>query len=154
MCRGMVGKVIDAGIRDASNMGAAMAPAAVDTLLRFFKAVGEPPEAYDLIITGDLGYEGGDILLELMYANGYDLRGRYSDCGQRIYNRKLQDVHGGGSGCGCSASVRAAELLPMLERGSLSRILFLATGALMSPTAVQQGESIPGVAHALSLYVE
>ena len=131
-----------------------MAPAAEDTLLRFFKSTKTTPDLYDLIVTGDLGYEGGDILCSLLEADGYPVRHRYTDCGQMIYNRRQQDVHGGGSGCGCSAVVLAAELLPRIERGELSRILFLSTGAMMSPDSIKQGRAIPAVAHLLELVHE
>ncbi len=145
------GRVIEKGIKDANNMGAAMAPAAADTLMRFFTAADKSPENYDLIVTGDLGFEGGDILCDLMRIEGYDIEERYTDCGRLIYDRKGQDVHGGGSGCGCSAVVLAAYLLPRLERGELRRILFLSTGAMMSPDSIKQGECIPAVAHLLEL---
>ena len=148
---GMAGKVRERGISDASNMGAAMAPAAEDTLMRFFKESGTVPLDYDLIVTGDLGFEGGAILCDLMRANGYPMDGNYTDCGQLIYNRNRQDVHGGGSGCGCSAVVLASYLLPRLVRGDLSRILFLATGAMMSPDSIKQGRAIPAVAHLLEI---
>ena len=138
--RGMPGRVIEKGISDVGNMGAAMAPAAADTLLRFFKATGERPENYDRIVTGDL-----------MRAQGYPMGDRYADCGGMIYHRKKQDVHGGGSGCGCSAVVLSAYLLPALLSGELSRILFLSTGAMMSPDSIKQGESIPAVAHLLQI---
>ena len=149
--RGMPGKVLDAGVKDAGNMGAAMAPAAMDTLIRFFQSTGERPGNYDLIVTGDLGFEGGDILCDLMLADGFDIKDRYADCGQLIYHRKKQDVHGGGSGCGCSAVVLASYLLPQLERGELERILFLSTGAMMSPDLIKQGKNIPSVAHLLEI---
>lgn len=149
--RGMPGRVIEKGISDVGNMGAAMAPAAADTLLRFFKATGGRPENYDRIVTGDLGYEGGTLLCDLMRAQGYPMGDRYADCGGMIYHRKKQDVHGGGSGCGCSAVVLSAYLLPALLSGELSRILFLSTGAMMSPDSIKQGESIPAVAHLLQI---
>ena len=152
--RGMVGKVRERGVSDAGNMGAAMAPSAEDTLLRFFQSTKTVPDQYDLIVTGDLGYEGGDILCSLLEADGYPIRNRYTDCGQMIYNRRRQDVHGGGSGCGCSAVVLAADLLPRMERGELSRILFLSTGAMMSPDSIKQGRAIPAVAHLLELVRE
>ena len=152
--RGMPGKAMEKGISDANNMGAAMAPAAEDTLVRFFKATESVPGDYDMIVTGDLGYEGGDILCELMRIAGFDMGDRYTDCGQRIYFRQGQDVHGGGSGCGCSAVVLAAELLPKLLRGELSRILFLSTGAMMSPDMIKQGQTIPAVAHLLEIVRE
>jgi len=149
--RGMPGRVIEKGINDANNMGAAMAPAAEDTLVRFFRATKTQPSDYDLIVTGDLGYEGGEILCELMRLAGYDLADRYSDCGTRIYFREDQDVHGGGSGCGCSAVVLSAELIPKLLGGAWERILFLSTGAMMSPDSIKQGQNIPAVAHLLQI---
>ena len=149
--RGMPGIVIEKGINDANNMGAAMAPAALDTLIRFFRATGERPESYDAIVTGDLGFEGGKILEELMEAEGYPMRDRYTDCGQLIYDREGQDVHGGGSGCGCSAIVLGAYLLPRLTSGEWERILFMPTGAMMSPDSLKQGQSIPAVAHLLEI---
>ncbi|MBQ1262162.1 MAG: stage V sporulation protein AD, partial [Clostridia bacterium] len=127
------------------------APAAADTLVRFFQATGRSPEGYDLIVTGDLGFEGGTLLCDLMRAQGYPLAERYADCGRMIYHRRAQDVHGGGSGCGCSAVLLSAHLLPSLQRGELSRILFLATGAMMSPDSIKQGGDIPAVAHLLEL---
>lgn len=149
--RGMPGKAMEKGVNDANNMGAAMAPAAEDTLIRFFRETATAPADYDLIVTGDLGYEGGTILCELMKADGFDLADRYTDCGQLIYYKTEQDVHGGGSGCGCSAVVLAADLLPKLERGELQRILFLSTGAMMSPDSIKQGQNIPAVAHLLEI---
>ena len=145
------GIVVEKGIRDAANMGAAMAPAAADTLLRFFAATGESPKNFDLIVTGDLGYEGGSILCELMHMEGVDISRVYNDCGMMIYARETQDTHAGGSGCGCSAAVLASYLLPRMERGELSRILIMGTGAMMSPQSIQQGEYIPAIAHLLML---
>lgn len=147
ICRGMPGIARERGINDPNNMGAAMAPAAEDTLLRFFRATHTSPTDYDRIVTGDLGFEGGDILCDLLRADGFPIRDRYADCGQLIYSREAQDVHGGGSGCGCSAVVLAAHILPKLQSGELSRILFLSTGAMMSPDSIKQGESIPAIAH-------
>jgi len=149
--RGLPGKVRERGINDVANMGAAMAPAAEDTLIRFFTATETRPDDYDLIVTGDLGYEGGSILCDLMRADGYPMGDRYTDCGMLIYHRKEQDVHGGGSGCGCSAVVLASHLLPQLESGALSRVLFLSTGAMMSPDSIKQGQNIPAVAHLLEI---
>lgn len=143
----MAGIVVEKGINDASNMGAAMAPAALNTLCRYFSESGRAPEEFDLIVTGDLGHEGGSILCELMVAEGFDIRDRYNDCGVMIYDRQAQDKHAGGSGCGCSAVVLASHLLPRIERGELRRILFMGTGAMMSPASLQQGMAIPGVAH-------
>ena len=147
----MPGIVVEKGISDASNMGAAMAPAVLDTLVRYFEESGTVPADYDLIVTGDLGYEGGAILCEMMLAEGYDIRNRYNDCGMMIYSRGAQDKHAGGSGCGCAAVVTASYLLPKLERGELRSILLIATGAMMSPASVMQGESIPAVAHLVHL---
>jgi len=147
----MPGIVVEKGIRDANNMGAAMAPAAADTLLRFFKETNTVPTDYDLIATGDLGYEGGAILLDLMRGNGVEMADVYNDCGMMIYSRSTQDTHAGGSGCGCSAAVLASYLLPKLENGELKKILLLGTGAMMSPQAIKQGEYIPAVAHLVCL---
>ena len=150
--RGMPGIVVDKGVSDPNNMGAAMAPAALDTLMRFFRATGTSPADYDRIVTGDLGYEGGKLLCELMRLEGYEIEDRYDDCGRMIYFRNEQDVHGGGSGCGCAASVLAAELLPRLLRSDgMRRILFLPTGAMMSPDSIKQGQSIPAVSHLLEI---
>lgn len=151
ICEALPGIVVEKGINDASNMGAAMAPAAADTLLRYFRESGRLPQDFDQIITGDLGWEGGSILCELLLAEGLDIRDRYNDCGMMIYERKKQDMHAGGSGCGCSAVVLASHLLPRLERGIFHRILFLGTGAMMSPASIQQGLAIPAVAHLLHL---
>ena len=148
---GMAGIVLDRGVNDANNMGAAMAPAAADTLTRYLQATNTSPADYDAIVTGDLGFEGGTLLGDLLRAEGIDISDRYNDCGRMIFAREEQDVHGGGSGCGCAAVVLAAHLLPMLESGSLHRMLFLATGAMMSPDSIKQGQSIPGVAHLLCL---
>ncbi len=147
----MAGIVIDKGVTDANNMGAAMAPAAVSTLTRYFKATKTTPDDFDMILTGDLGWEGGSILCELMSIEGYDIKKRYNDCGMLIYDRAAQDMHSGGSGCGCSAVVLASYIIPKLARGELSDILLLGTGAMMSPSSVLQGLSIPAVAHLVRL---
>lgn len=149
--RGMVGIPRDSGVRDAANMGGAMALAAADTLLRFFKESGSLPSDYDRILSGDLGYEGGAILCDLLQAEGIDLRTRYSDCGQLIFDRERQDVHSGGSGCGCAAVTLGGYLLPRLWDGIEKRVLFLPTGALMSPDSIKQGRTIPAVAHLVEL---
>lgn len=149
--RCVIGRVQDSGVADATNMGAAMAPAALDTLCRFFKQTRMTPEDYDLILTGDLGFEGGDILCSLMQAEGYVINSVYNDCGRMIYDRVRQDVHGGGSGCGCSAVVLSAHILSKIKRGELSRILFMATGAMMSPDSLKQGERVLAVAHLLEI---
>ena len=146
-----VGRVQDLGVTDMNNMGAAMAPAAADTLHRFFTDTGTQPAEYDLITTGDLGLVGSRLCRELMAKKGMPLGDNYTDCGLLLFDRERQDVHAGGSGCGCSASVLCSHLLPRMERGELKRLLFAPTGALMSPTSSQQGESIPGICHVLLL---
>ena len=148
---GMAGIVVDRGVSDANNMGAAMAPAAVSTLCRYFASSGTSPQDYDLIVTGDLGWEGGRILCDLMSAEGYDIRKPYNDCGMMIFSQSAQDTHCGGSGCGCSAVVLGGYLLPRVQRGDIRKMLFMATGALMSPDALKQGQSIPAVAHLLCI---
>jgi len=146
------GIAIDGGIKDANNMGAAMAPAAADTLLRFFEESKESPLDYDLILTGDLGYEGSDILHTLTYKNGLDIKKIHNDCGRIIYDRERQDVHSGGSGCGCSGIVFGAYILKRLRCGELKKILLLPTGALMNPASIQQGQSILGISHLLKIH--
>lgn len=150
----MPGIVIEKGISDASNMGAAMAPAAADTILRYFRESEHTLEHFDMIATGDLGKEGGDILCELLLSEGLDIRKIYRDCGVMIYDRERQDKHAGGSGCGCSATVLASYLCPALSRGELSDILVIGTGAMMSPSSIQQGQAIPAVAHLVHLSAE
>ncbi|MEA5014742.1 MAG: stage V sporulation protein AD [Candidatus Limiplasma sp.] len=147
-----MGRVIDLGIKDANNMGAAMAPAAADTLCALFRDTRTTPKDYDLILTGDLAMVGHDLLMELMEEHGYPLEDhRYTDCGLEIFDREAQDMHAGGSGCGCSATVFNGHFLPLLAQGKYQKIIFMATGALMSPTSSQQGESIPCIAHAIVL---
>ena len=128
-----------------------MAPSAADTLLRYFNECGYSPNNFDLIVTGDLGEEGGSILCELLLSEGLDIREQYRDCGTLIYDCKAQDKHAGGSGCGCSAVVLSAYLLPMLQSGDAENILLIGTGAMMSPSSILQGASIPAVAHLLYL---
>ncbi len=140
------GCIVDRGITDANNMGAAMAPAAADTLERYFQAGHDPSES-DLIVTGDLGREGSGILADLLLAKGYDIRKNHADCGTMIFDLQASDTHAGGSGCGCSAVVLAADLLEKIGRGELSDILFIGTGALMNTLALNQGQSIPGIGH-------
>lgn len=142
----MAGRMIDGGITDAANMGAAMAPAAADTLLRYFAESGDTPDAYDAIVTGDLGREGSAILSDLLSLRSLSLGNRHRDCGVMLYDPSYQDVHAGGSGCGCIASVFCAHFLPRLLSGEMKRILLMATGALMSPSSIQQGGSIIGIA--------
>ena len=143
-----IGKVVDLGINDANNMGAAMAPACCDTLLAHLEDTGSAPSDFDLIVSGDLGKFGAEMLFSLCAQHGVDLSGRHIDCGDRMYHPD-QNYNCGGSGAGCSAVTLAGYLLPMLEHGDCSRILFLATGALMSPTSGLQGETIPAIAHAI-----
>ena len=145
------GIVVEKGVCDASNMGAAMAPAAADTLLRYFRHSGCSVSEFDLIVTGDLGAEGGSILCELLLSENLDIRAVYNDCGKMIYDLKKQDKHAGGSGCGCSAAVLASYILPLLERGDLRDVIFVGTGAMMSPSSIQQGQAIPAVAHLIRL---
>lgn len=145
------GEIEDLNIKDANNMGAAMAPAAAGTLLNFFKDTETKPDDYDIIFTGDLGYVGTNLLYELLERKGIDIRCRHSDCGTLIFDREKQDVHAGGSGCGCSASVLCSYIMHRLENGDFGNILFISTGALMSPTSSFQGESIPGIAHLLNI---
>ncbi|MBR4080255.1 MAG: stage V sporulation protein AD [Clostridia bacterium] len=146
-----IGRIVDMSIKDANNMGAAMAPAAADTLARHFADTGRTCADYDLILSGDLGRVGHDVLLELMQQQGVPLDpARYDDCGLRIFVPG-QDTHCGGSGCGCSAVVLAGQILRQMQAGALRRVLFMATGALLSTTTSQQGDSIPGIAHAIAL---
>ena len=144
------GKVVDKGIKDAANMGAAMAPAAYSTLSAHFQDTGRKPSDYDLIVTGDLGQLGRDIVADWFHRDGMDLK-NFNDCGTLIYDLEGQDVHCGGSGCGCSAVVLAGMLLNGMAGGRWKRILFCGTGALLSPTSSQQGESIPAICHAVAL---
>ena len=145
-----LGKVVDFGVTDVNNMGAAMAPAAADTILTHFRATGEDPAAYDLIVTGDLGALGSRILKDLTWEKGLDVSHNHVDCGEIVYN-VLEDEFQGGSGAGCSAVVLNAYLYKKLMEGSLKRILFVATGALLSTVSSGQGESIPCIAHAVVL---
>ena len=145
------GKIVDQGITDANNMGAAMAPAAASTLLTFFRDTSTGPGCYDLILTGDLGQVGRDLLFQLLEQEGVSISKQHRDCGLLLYDQQTQDVHSGASGCGCSASVLCGAILQDMAEGRYQNVLFMATGALMSPTMVQQGESIPGVAHLVHL---
>ena len=146
-----IGTVQDLGITDANNMGAAMAPAAYHTIRAHFDDLGCAAGDFDLIVTGDLGAVGAEMLQELARLDGLNLGGKLVDCGTLIFDRNTQDVHAGGSGCGCSAITLCGELLGKLNRGKLKRILFCGTGALLSPTSTQQGLPIPGVCHAVSI---
>lgn len=146
-----IGTVTDLGIKDANNMGAAMAPAALATIKAHFEDLNLTVEDYDLIVTGDLGQLGKDVLLTLSQQQGLSLGGKLTDCGTLVFDILKQDVHAGGSGCGCSAVTLCSYLLPQLQKGKLKRILFCGTGALLSPTSTQQGLPIPGVCHAVSI---
>lgn len=149
--RGLAGRVVDLGVKDPANMGAAMAPAAADSIFRFLQDTGASPEEFDGIFTGDLGLVGTRLLYQSLEENGINIEKVHNDCGLMLFDLEGQDVHAGGSGCGCSASVLCGHLLRRMERGELKKILFCATGALMSPTSQQQGESIPGVCHIVQL---
>ncbi len=145
------GKIIDQGIKDANNMGAAMSPAACDTIMRHLQDTGRSVDDFDLILTGDLGKFGSTMLKELLMRYDIDLKDKHRDCGLLIFDIAKQGVDCGGSGCGCSAAVLSSYILEQFKQGLLKRILFIATGALLSPTRSQQGESIPGIAHAVCI---
>ena len=145
------GKIVDMGIKDANNMGAAMAPAACDTLITHLKDTERKPSYYDAIITGDLGHVGKSILIDLAGSKGYNIKSNYNDCGVLIFDQQKQDTHAGGSGCGCCGSVFSGYFFKQLQDKKLKRILLIATGALTNSTSSQQGESIPGIAHAISI---
>ena len=147
------GKIVDKGIQDANNMGAAMAPAAYDTIQAHFRDTGRRPSDYDLIVTGDLGSLGKEILLDLFHRDGIEFK-NLEDCGVLIYDAQTQDVHCGGSGCGCSAAVLTGFLLNGMKQGRWRRLLFCGTGALLSPTSTLQGESIPSICHAGAISTE
>lgn len=145
------GKIVDMGIKDSNNMGAAMAPAFVDTLLTHFKDTGRNPSYYDGIFSGDLGYVGKEISIELCQTKGYNIKNNYNDCGVIIFDKETQDTHSGGSGCACCGTVFSGYLFNQLKQKKLNKILLIATGALTNATSAQQGESIPGIAHAISI---
>lgn len=147
----MAGRMVDGGVKDGANMGAAMAPAAAESILTFLAERKKEPSDYDAIITGDLGEEGSRQLLRLLEENGLSLGERHKDCGCLLYDREKQDVHAGASGCGCSAAVLSCLFLPALSCGKMKRVLFLSTGALMSPGSLQQGNSILGIAPVVEL---
>ena len=154
ICAALPGRVIEKGICDAANMGAAMAPAIADTCVRFLRESETSPKDYDLILTGDLGHEGGKIFGELMKLEGYDVSENYNDCGILMFDKDGQDTHAGGSGCGCAASVLSAYILPKMERGELKNILFIASGAMMSPDSLKQGQAIPAIGHLLNFKIK
>lgn len=146
-----IGTVTDLGIKDANNMGAAMAPAAYETIKAHFHDLCVGPKDFDLIVSGDLGQIGKEVLMELARQDGISLGGKLADCGTLIFDNTTQDVHAGGSGCGCSAITLCGYLLEQLNSGKLKKILFCGTGALLSPTSTQQGLTIPGVCHAVCI---
>jgi len=148
------GRIVDFGVKDANNMGAAMAPAAADTLVAHFKDTGRTPDFYDLILSGDLGLVGKSALIDLMYEKGFLISKNYDDCGCMIFDIKKQDMHAGGSGCGCLASVFCGYIMDRIRSGELKNILVMGTGALLSPTSTLQGGSIPSVAHAVAITSE
>ena len=147
------GKIVDLGIKDANNMGAAMAPAFVDTLITHFKDTGRNPSYYDAIISGDLGYIGKEISIDIAKSRGYNIASNYNDCGVMIFDKNEQDTHSGGSGCGCCASVFSGYWFKQLKDKKIKKLLLIATGALMNSTSSQQGESIPGIAHAVAIEI-
>ena len=145
------GKIVDMGIKDGNNMGAAMAPSFADTLITHFLDTGRSPNYYDANISGDLGYIGKDIAIDLLKTNGYNIKNNYNDCGVLIFDKENQDTHSGGSGCACCGTVFSGYFFKQLKERKIKRILLIATGALMNSTSSQQGESIPGIAHAISI---
>lgn len=151
VARATVGTIVDYGITDVNNMGAAMAPAAAQTLMQYFDDTASAPCDYDCIFTGDLGYLGSSMLYEILDKENINIRTKHNDCGLMIFECDKQDVHCGGSGCGCSGSVLCSKILKSMENNELNNILFMATGALMSPTTCFQGESIPAIAHLVNI---
>ena len=145
------GKIVDMGIKDANNMGAAMAPAALDTLITHLQDTGRKPSDYDAIVTGDLGHIGKEILIELSESKGYNIKNNYQDCGVLIFDKEKQDTHSGGSGCACIGTTFSGYFFKQLKNKKLNKILLIATGALTNATSSQQGESIPGIAHAVAI---
>jgi len=149
-----IGSVMDYNIKDANNMGAAMAPAAYETIRAHFDDLRLSPADYDLIVTGDLGNVGKEILLDLFQRDGIGIGGVYNDCGTMVFDLNRQDVHAGGSGCGCGTVVLCGYILRQLKLGKLKNVLFCGTGALLSPLSTQQGEAIPSICHAISIGME
>lgn len=143
------GKVVDYGVKDSLNMGACMAPAAADVIYQHLKDFKRQPEDYDRIVTGDLGIVGKEILCKLLKDQGYDITKVHMDCGMEIFNGPEQDTHAGGSGCGCSAVTLAGKLMNEIKQGVIERILFVPTGALLSTVSYNEGQSVPGIAHAV-----
>lgn len=142
-----VGKIVDFGLKDSLNMGACMAPAAASTIVSHLIDFGSQPEEYDKIITGDLGSVGQRVLLDLLRDKGYDISDRHMDCGMEIYDANTQDTHAGGSGCGCSAVTLSAYILKQLFEHNWKKVLFVPTGALLSKTSFNEGQTVPGIAH-------
>lgn len=145
------GKVVDYGVKDSMNMGACMAPAACDVIYANMTDLNRKPDYYDKIITGDLGVVGRDIVMDIMKEKGFDVSKQYMDCGIEIFDSEVQDTHAGGSGCGCSAITLAGYILEMMRRREWNKVLFIPTGALLSPTSFNEGQSVPGVAHGVIL---
>lgn len=143
------GKIVDYGLKDSMNMGAAMAPAAFETIKQNFEDLGVQPDYYDKIITGDLGYVGKNILIDLLKDKNYDISGNHMDCGIEIFDKDSQDTHAGGSGCGCSAITFTSYILKQLKERAWKRVLFIPTGALLSQVSFNEGKSVPGIAHAV-----
>ncbi len=148
------GKIVDFGLKDSMNMGAAMAPAAFETIKQNFEDFGVKPDYYDKIITGDLGYVGQTILIDLLGEKGYDISHNHMDCGIEIFDQEEQDTHAGGSGCGCSAITFTSYILNQLRGGNWKRVLFVPTGALLSQVSFNEGKSVPGIAHAVVVEAE
>ncbi|MDD6211852.1 MAG: stage V sporulation protein AD [Clostridiales bacterium] len=145
------GKIVDLGIKDSMNMGAAMAPAAADLIMQNLIDFDITPDYYDWIFTGDLGTVGQKALIDLLKEEGVSIEGFHRDCGIEIFDAEKQDTHAGGSGCGCSAAVLCSYILPMMQSGKWKRILFVPTGALLSPVSFNEGQSVPGIAHGVML---
>lgn len=141
------GKIVDFGVKDSMNMGACMAPAACDTIYQNMMDFNRQPEDYDKIVTGDLGYVGQRILIDMLKEKGFDISNVHTDCGIEIFDQETQDTHAGGSGCGCAAVTLSASFLPKIEKGAYKRVLFVPTGALLSTVSFNEGQSVPGIAH-------
>jgi stage V sporulation protein AD len=146
-----IGKIVDYGLKDSQNMGACMAPAACDTIAQNLEDFQREVSDYDAIFTGDLGYVGQRILFDLLDERGYDIRDKHKDCGMLIFDQETQNTNAGGSGCGCAATTLSAYVLPKIQKGEWNRVLFVPTGALMSTVSYNEGQSVPGIAHAIVL---
>ena len=145
------GKIVDYGCKDSQNMGACMAPAAADVIEQNLIDFGYEPGEYDKIITGDLGYVGQTILIDLLQRKGIEITNNHMDCGIEIFDSEKQDTHAGGSGCGCSATVLCGHILNNIKKGIWKKVLFVPTGALLSPTSFNEGQNVPGIAHAVMI---